>query len=167
MQLLKITTTPIEYEFKIEKPSFVESKEPVINRDKLDFATSDDANNRPRSDATELEKPKAAAPAGTTTDYTQNAKNATAGKSLTVADYYRNKVVADNLSATLTNDSAAQMDSDALSDIRKAWDSHKKEMEFVPGKFQMDIIHLSEVNIEYVGDPLYVPPSAAPDYEKE
>lgn len=37
--------------------------------------------------------------------------------------------------------------------------------EFIPGNIEMSITQRPEVLIEYVGGPLYVPPSANPDYE--
>ena len=37
--------------------------------------------------------------------------------------------------------------------------------EFIPGNIEMSITQRPEVLIEYVGGPIYVPPSANPDYE--
>ncbi len=37
--------------------------------------------------------------------------------------------------------------------------------EFTPGRVEISIAQMPRVEIEYVGSPIYVPPSAAPDYE--
>lgn len=39
------------------------------------------------------------------------------------------------------------------------------ELEFVPGKIEFVISQMPRVNIEYIGEPRYVPPSANPNYE--
>lgn len=45
------------------------------------------------------------------------------------------------------------------------WQMAKNTMEFIPGKFTMNIMQYPEVRIKYLGKPNYVPPSAAPDYQ--
>jgi len=37
--------------------------------------------------------------------------------------------------------------------------------EFIPGSIELEIIQKPSIEIEYVGKPIYVPPSASPDYE--
>ena len=39
------------------------------------------------------------------------------------------------------------------------------DFQFIPGNIEMSITQHPDVHIEYVGDPLYVPPSAAPNYK--
>lgn len=39
------------------------------------------------------------------------------------------------------------------------------ELEFVPGSIKFDIVQYPSISFEYVGPPIYVPPSSAPDYE--
>lgn len=46
------------------------------------------------------------------------------------------------------------------------WNVHRNIMEFVPGKFQLNITQYPRVEIEYVGDPNYIPPSSDPNYEE-
>ena len=43
----------------------------------------------------------------------------------------------------------------------------KNELEFVPGRFKMEITQFPEVNIEYTGGFMYVPASADPEYEEK
>lgn len=40
-------------------------------------------------------------------------------------------------------------------------------VEFIPGSIEMTINQYPEVNIEYVGDPIYVPPSAVARFTGE
>lgn len=47
------------------------------------------------------------------------------------------------------------------------WQIMKNSMDFVPGKYQMDILQYPKVQIEYLGEPTYVPPSANPNYEEQ
>lgn len=45
------------------------------------------------------------------------------------------------------------------------WDLHPKQaFEFVPGNIEFQVKDYPKVNIEYVGEPIYVPASANPDY---
>lgn len=43
------------------------------------------------------------------------------------------------------------------------WHILKGDFEFIPGNIEMQITQYPDVIIEYVGDPIYVPPSAAPN----
>lgn len=46
------------------------------------------------------------------------------------------------------------------------WDVHDHlPMEFIPGSVELIVHDRPRVEIEYVGDPIYVPPSANPNYE--
>ncbi len=50
--------------------------------------------------------------------------------------------------------------------IEQNWDIEKNKMEYIPGKYHMEITQFPEVKVEYVGGMNYVPPSSAPDYEE-
>ena len=43
----------------------------------------------------------------------------------------------------------------------------KGNVEFIPGSIEMIISQYPEVNIEYIGDPIYVPPSVAARFTGE
>ena len=45
------------------------------------------------------------------------------------------------------------------------WRMNPPEFEFVPGDIEITLEQRPEVRIEYIGGPLYVPPSADPNYE--
>jgi len=46
------------------------------------------------------------------------------------------------------------------------WHIKENELSFIPGSIRVKISELASVEIEYIGGPLYFPPSAAPDYEE-
>ena len=43
--------------------------------------------------------------------------------------------------------------------------NHKPQLEFVPGNIEFSVTQYPDVIIEYIGSPVYVPPSADPNYE--
>ena len=45
------------------------------------------------------------------------------------------------------------------------WRMNQTTFEFTPGDIQISVTQMPEVQIKYVGGPLYVPPSADPNYE--
>ena len=45
------------------------------------------------------------------------------------------------------------------------WRISRGDFEFVPGSIEFNITHRPEVKIEYIGSPIYVPPSADPNFE--
>lgn len=48
--------------------------------------------------------------------------------------------------------------------VNLSWDIAKNTMEYVPGKFSMEILQYPKVQIEYIGGRQYVPPSSDPEY---
>lgn len=51
--------------------------------------------------------------------------------------------------------------------VQTEWQIAQNVMNYIPGKFQMEILQYPKVTIEYLGEPTYVPPSAAPGYVEE
>lgn len=47
------------------------------------------------------------------------------------------------------------------------WRVNHAELQFIPGKIEVEIEEYAKVMIDYVGDPIYVPPSAQPGFEAE
>lgn len=44
------------------------------------------------------------------------------------------------------------------------WKVLNGDFEFIPGDIQVSVTQMPDVNIEYIGGPIYVPPSADPEY---
>lgn len=57
-------------------------------------------------------------------------------------------------------DSGSSSDSDSISDLKNGF-------EFVPGDIEFIVSQMPELEIEYLGDPLYFPRSADPNYKGE
>lgn len=51
-------------------------------------------------------------------------------------------------------------------EMNTEWYTAQRKLSYIPGSFSINIIQYAEVNIEYLGSPMYVPPSAAPNYEE-
>lgn len=49
-------------------------------------------------------------------------------------------------------------------EISANWDVGKARLEFVPGDFKLNFTQYASINIEYLGGPVYVPPSADPNF---
>lgn len=47
------------------------------------------------------------------------------------------------------------------------WDVGKARLDFVPGSFKLNFTEFASINIQYIGGPLYVPPSADPNFVAE
>ena len=45
------------------------------------------------------------------------------------------------------------------------WQSSRAQFEFIPPKIELNVLEHQSVIIEYLGGPIYVPPSADPNYE--
>ena len=45
------------------------------------------------------------------------------------------------------------------------WNPPESNVQFVPGQITMTITQYPKLEIEYLGKPIYVPPSADPDYQ--
>lgn len=51
-------------------------------------------------------------------------------------------------------------------DLNYDWQIQKPPVTYIPGSVRMKILEYAKVEIEYVGKPIYCPPSSAPDYEE-
>lgn len=97
---------------------------------------------------------------------------------VSVGDIYRQKMLNDTdyqlYTAYLPSTGAeltwnpAQLDmSYQPGDVSVDWAVHDNQFEFIPGSIRMKVMQLASVNIEYIGGPLYFPPSAAPSDANE
>ncbi len=46
------------------------------------------------------------------------------------------------------------------------WQIEPLKLQYIPGSVEMRIIEYAHVDIEYLGSPMYIPPSADPNYEE-
>lgn len=53
----------------------------------------------------------------------------------------------------------------AMDKLQFNWRFGERDFTFTPGDIQISVAQQPDVTIKYVGDPLYVPPSADPNYE--
>lgn len=47
------------------------------------------------------------------------------------------------------------------------WDKTRWSMNYIPGEVRMKILQYPSVELEYLGGPMYIPPSADPNYEEK
>lgn len=47
------------------------------------------------------------------------------------------------------------------------WDINPNTISYVPGSVKLHITQFASVDVEYLGAPMYVPPSASPDYQEK
>ena len=97
---------------------------------------------------------------------------------VTVGDIYRSKMMDSTnyqlYTAYLPSGGAdltwnpAQLDMNYQpGDVSVDWDVSANEFNFIPGSIRMKVTQLASVNIEYLGGPLYFPPSAMQKFNME
>ena len=193
-QLIKITTVPIQYELKVNSArlEYQSSKaELEIRRNevglsiksrpvKLNLDTFEARNTISPTPARSVEQ---AAQRGKDAAYSATAQMAQEGQLLLKAD------IGDDLLGTIFKQRAqlptgefklgftpsAPMEIDYQApDLTINYEMDKLNFdlkvangnfEFIPGNIEMTITQHPDILIEYIGGPLYVPPSADPDYE--
>ncbi len=52
-------------------------------------------------------------------------------------------------------------------DVNLNWKVQDNHYNYVPGSVSMEVVEYAQVEIQYLGGPMYVPPSADPEYEAE
>lgn len=50
--------------------------------------------------------------------------------------------------------------------VEYRWDWPTTKYQYTPSKFTMNILQYPSVEVEYVGEPMYVPPSSAPNFDQ-
>ncbi len=192
-QLLKITTVPISIEFKVNNARLEQKRGTVdleISRDDGNFTIK----SRPiRLSMDTFEARDSVRPASTKSlinDFAQKGRNAAYNATATYAQEGQILLSAtlgdDALDQVIKQRNTKNTDY-GLDFIPKAganlnwsepditiqyemdklnfdWKINKAGFEFIPGSIEFSIKQQPDVLIEYVGDPLYVPPSANPNY---
>ncbi len=178
--LIQITTIPIAYELQVERARY-ERHEGTAS---LEITGSQDGAMQIKSqpiklnlDTYESGNNVLGAALGTG----ENGKGASVIYQATVSmdgdgQLLLKGKISDNLSKSnvaqaSTSDGGAPVNSADLT-IRYQMDKMNFDMkvangnfEFIPGNISLEITQYPEVQIEYVGGPIYVPPSADPNYE--
>jgi len=194
MGLIKITTTPIEYEIKIEKAKLkVKEQDYMESDEKVKQLT----RQKQMADNKLIANPRAVNQAAKASDEYQNlarqrsasvmkataVNNAAVPQAAAAVAEQQNIAAVEYVSQTenisvqndyeyfnLDNSSADSMYTTSFSlnlSSSKEWNVAKNEMEYVPGRFKMEITQFPEVKIEYTGGFMYVPPSSDPEYDEE
>lgn len=189
MQLLKITSTPIEYEIKIEhaelKKAETEMAQLKIKTQQAQMKINNAEMRRNLNMRNNDEFVRQNATNGVQNAMQKTSEYAQLGKQLSqihngtnVSDIFRNKMLNEAVAAAQQTPQYVQLGNPDitwtppkidLSYIKgvdsEPWQTNKSNMEYVPGRFHMDIIQLPKVSIEYLGGAVYVPKSSDPNYE--
>lgn len=183
MQLLKITTTPIEYKLEVEHASLkAAEQQPGTAPAQADVVSPKAQAPRARTDSgfSRLHAEGRAAPDTGVRNYHPVHGKTTAGTIAPVneaeAAFSTAEPVAPVASAGL-DAAIAQIPSGV---VDRSWEPKqgmmeeatpladtKKQMEYHPGDVSINIEKMPEVDIEYIGEPQYFPRSADPDYKPE
>lgn len=181
MSLLKITTTPIEYEIKIERAKLRAKEQDVAEikraqaaqirkQQTADYKTDPSIVKEAQKAAQTNESYKTLARARVNSSGVRSTTSAEitkfSGQSITSDDQLRaNSQSFDNVFTQVLHfadydssdfvtkfDMSSLINSPSNDSWNSAWNSSKREMEFVPGRFQMEITQYPKVTIEYLGN---------------
>ncbi len=193
-QLIKITTVPIQYELRISNARFErQSSEAQLeirrNKGGLSIKSSpvklhlDSSAARSSITPTTTQSVSQAAQKGTEAAYSATAQLAQEGQLLLKADIGQDVIgqIMQQRTAAPTGEFQLGFTPSAPVDISYEapnltinYEMDKLNFdlkvangnfEFIPGDIEMSITQHPDVLIEYIGGPIYVPPSADPNYE--
>ncbi len=195
MQLLKITTNPIQYELQIERPKLqIKQPQPSVTRTtEPGKLTMQSKNISVRIDTVDMKNSIGQkSPLGVAKDEAQrgmqNAKDMTAQyveMGHQMMQVQKNADISDIMAQTfypamptlqtrfmpavgpnISWEPGGLNIEYTSSKIFNEWHVLKNTMEYIPGKIAMNITQYPSVSIEYLGEPIYAPPSANPNYEE-
>lgn len=196
MQLLKITTNPLKYELQIERAKLEYNQDLIPTANMQSHAAQlkieKIENTKVEIDTYEARKSLGQMSAGDsielnaregeahinelTREYVEIGKAmSNVQNSVSIGDVVRSKMLEQpelytaylpSAGAELTW-SPAQLEisfepPEAVTD----WQIAANQFNFVPGSIELSISEYASINIEYLGGPMYVPPSASPDYDE-
>lgn len=195
MQLLKITTTPIKYELEVEQPVLeyqqdvtpscdmttsasklsVRSKNADIQIDTYEARKSLGLINLEDGIKQYTEKSKAHI-TKLIQQYVQTGKElGEIQDGIDIGDIIRQRILEQPiLYTTALPSTGADISCEPATldirfepgDVSVDWQIEGSSCLFQPGSIKMKIVQYPDVNIEYLGGPMYVPPSANPNYEE-
>lgn len=195
MQLINITSTPIEYKINIEaaRLEMKQSDNPRYQLEQNQGRMNIDAKNiQVRLDSTRLRESLNLRDPGAFARYYGSQGRQTAYENIGERVQFGNQIsqIQDGVSISqIVQQKAIQQPTTYTTFIPSAgwdiswqpqelnldyqptemnfdWQVQKNVMEYVPGKYQMDILQYPKIEIEYLGTPTYVPPSSDPNYEE-
>ena len=195
MQLINITSTPIEYKINIEaaRLEMKQSDNPRYQMEQNQGRMNIDAKNiQVRLDSTRLRESLNRRDPGAFARYYGSQGRQTAYENIGERVQFGNQIsqIQDGVSISqIVQQKAIQQPTTYTTFIPSAgwdiswqpqelnldyqptemnfdWQVQKNVMEYVPGKYQMDILQYPKIEIEYLGTPTYVPPSSDPNYEE-
>ena len=195
MQLINITSTPIEYKINIEaaRLEMKQSDNPRYQMTQNQGRMNIDAKNiQVRLDSTRLRESLNLRDPGAFARYYGSQGQQTAYENIGERGQFGNQIsqIQDGVSISqIVQQKALQQPTTYTTFIPSAgwdiswqpqelnldyqptemnfdWQVQKNIMEYVPGKYQMDILQYPKIEIEYLGTPTYVPPSSDPNYEE-
>ena len=195
MQLINITSTPIEYKINIEaaRLEMKQSDNPRYQMEQNQGRMNIDAKNiQVRLDFTRLRESLNLRDPGAFARYYGSQGRQTAYENIGERVQFGNQIsqIQDGVSISqIVQQKAIQQPTTYTTFIPSAgwdiswqpqelnldyqptemnfdWQVQKNVMEYVPGKYQMDILQYPKIEIEYLGTPTYVPPSSDPNYEE-
>lgn len=196
MQLLKITTNPMKYELEIERPKLEYNQDLIPSADmrsysaklkidrientKVDIDTYEARKSLGiMTVADSIEKSAQAVDKHInelTREYVEIGKAmSNIQNNVSISEVFKSKMLEQpqlytaylpSVGADLSW-SPPQLDiSFEPASSETDWQINENEFSFVPGSINVKVSEYASVSIEYLGGPMYVPPSASPDYEE-
>lgn len=193
MQLLKITTTPIEYEIYTEPASLVAKKEseaksknvnykPEIKNQSKVLSDKSSINpnfqqvikdetekNAPNKNEVDIEKYVQMGNKFQKEEMISNSINRVINQTDHHLQLYKldlNKIIEEQSNEQTNFKNTINECSNGLDDNENCIAMEQHRMEYIPYKFRLEIIEMPKVEIEYLGGFTYVPASSDPNYDK-
>lgn len=193
--LLKIQTVPINIEYKVQRASLqhqstpprvnitrnrgslnIQTRPAKVNIDSYETRASAGLKSAPRAIQESAAEGKNAAYEATRRFAEEgNQRLDSGGAKNTIADIVTSRMIksAETITAfipsvrpEITVDPGAISFDVTMDKLTFDWNiNHKPQLEFVPGNIEFAVTQYPQVIIEYVGSPIYAPPSADPNYE--
>lgn len=196
MQLLKITTNPMKYELEIERPKLEYNQDPIpsadMNSHSARLKIEKIENTKVNIDTYEARKSLGIMSVADSIDKNAQAADkhineltreyVEIGKAMSniqdnvsIGEVLKSKMLEQpelftaylpSVGADLSWNPPQLEISFEPGETETDWKINENEFSFVPGNISVQIMEFASVDIEYLGGPMYVPPSASPNYEE-
>lgn len=194
MQLIKITSTPIKYELTVERPRLVskpadnaqmkqkttqgsfdiKTQNVQVRLDTMEMRSSIGLKSAPKLIQEAASRGYQAADKAKSNYVDMGNQLSQIQTGVGVADVVKQRMLEQPVSQTVFLPSTGPVISWIPNQIEMKynpgelsvnWKIMESTMDYVPGKFQMEILQYPKITIQYLGEPNYVPPSASPNYK--